>query len=745
MDARISVDGNDWSEWLHFTILDGLGGASFPIANLIFTNGDVRYIQYRATFSRPDRSVSPRLQAVTITYIDASQGPNIAEAKANVMVSPQVNAVNKPPIIPRAAWGADESYRFSSGTEVWPREYEYAAKLIIHHTVTSNDEPDPVATIRAIYYYHAVTLGWGDIGYNYLIDRFGNTYEGRYGGDNVMGGHALQYNRGSLGVAAMGTYASVAPSSQLEASLFSLASWQAFHTGINPNGSGFFVDKSLPNIMGHRDALQTTCPGDRLYVDVPTVRSQVWARLPDYGQAWRDYQVSGSANGGQLLSVTVTLGNAGRKTWVASGVNPFRLGYHWYDAQGNEYKDGTAQRLNLPSDVAPGGQVTLQGQVKAPMASGTYNLQLDMVQESVTWFAQRGNPTLNVPVTVQRPTLAVAWGTHDTPVKMALGETVPVKVDVTNTGSITWNAGSPNPFHLGYHWYDSQGNQYIQPPEDDHRNVLPGPVAPGQKVVVDALLTSPKAAGSYMLKWDMVQEGVTWFARPPYNNPTLNVAITVAPSVLTVAPATLAFEKLSDAPVPSQQMQVSNDGGGQMTWTATPSAAWIALSPTSGRAPAGVTASVKTDGLAAGSYSGKITVTGTVNGNTPITKDVPVTLVIGGLRATPGNLSFTIRGDIIPQEQKVQIENSLAGSINWRAEAGANWIKLGTTTGQTPATLEVGVDPSGLAAGLYQGEIRLYNTTSNNPVPVTVPVVLNMLDGWQRLYVPFIIDQKGAP
>jgi N-acetylmuramoyl-L-alanine amidase len=51
-------------------------------------------------------------------------------------------------------------------------------KLIVHHTATQNNDPDPPATIRSIYYYHAVTQGWGDIGYNFLIDEAGNLYEG---------------------------------------------------------------------------------------------------------------------------------------------------------------------------------------------------------------------------------------------------------------------------------------------------------------------------------------------------------------------------------------------------------------------------------------------------------------------------------------------------------------------------------------------------------------------------------------
>ena len=72
----------------------------------------------------------------------------------------------QPSVISRAGWGADEALRFdASGNELWPPEFHPTQKLIVHHTAGQNGDPNPAATIRAIYYYHAVTRGWGDIGY----------------------------------------------------------------------------------------------------------------------------------------------------------------------------------------------------------------------------------------------------------------------------------------------------------------------------------------------------------------------------------------------------------------------------------------------------------------------------------------------------------------------------------------------------------------------------------------------------
>ena len=110
-------------------------------------------------------------------------------------------------IVPRAGWGADEKLRFDKDNkEIWPPDYRAIKKVIVHHTVTRDPETDPRATLRAIYQYHAVSRGWGDIGYNFLIDQQGTIYEGRFGGDRVVGGHALQYNWGSIGIAILGDY-----------------------------------------------------------------------------------------------------------------------------------------------------------------------------------------------------------------------------------------------------------------------------------------------------------------------------------------------------------------------------------------------------------------------------------------------------------------------------------------------------------------------------------------------------------
>jgi hypothetical protein len=209
-------------------------------------------------------------------------------------------AVDQPPVISRAGWGADESLRFKNGQEVWPPEFHPVQKLIVHHTATKNGDPDPAATIRSIYYYHAVTQGWGDIGYNFLVDESGRIYEGRYSrsyapgeyptgedlaGNGVTGAHAQGFNSGTVGAALLGTLTDRDATAAARDALERFLAWKAERHGIDPKGSSLYVNpvngtqKTFPNIAGHRDLNATECPGNVFYSSLPALRDAVAARI----------------------------------------------------------------------------------------------------------------------------------------------------------------------------------------------------------------------------------------------------------------------------------------------------------------------------------------------------------------------------------------------------------------------------------------------------------------------------------
>lgn len=182
----------------------------------------------------------------------------------------------QPSLHSRAQWGA-RPFACTGGPEYAPK-LKYA---VVHHTVNSNSygPGDSAAIMRGIQNYHLDALGYCDIAYNFLIDRFGATWVGRAGGNKqpVIGGHAGGFNTASVGVALIGDFTSAqAPGEQWNA-LVKLLRWRLSIAHLDPSvpttikvgsspcgcqrwpvGSTVYLDNL---IWGHRDLNTTACPG----------------------------------------------------------------------------------------------------------------------------------------------------------------------------------------------------------------------------------------------------------------------------------------------------------------------------------------------------------------------------------------------------------------------------------------------------------------------------------------------------
>ncbi|HRU50223.1 MAG TPA: N-acetylmuramoyl-L-alanine amidase, partial [Candidatus Absconditabacterales bacterium] len=172
----------------------------------------------------------------------------------------------------------------------WP-EYikNNKTKIIVHHTASDNtilkNKADVLEYLSGVYRYHTVTNGRGDIGYNFLIDPFGNIYEGRAGGEGVVGAHAKRNNTPSIGISLIGNFENVKPTKEALESLIRLSAALAKKYNINPfSRTDYHKDsKEVPYIVsaenyviaGHKDAGITACPGKYLYELLPFVRNGV--------------------------------------------------------------------------------------------------------------------------------------------------------------------------------------------------------------------------------------------------------------------------------------------------------------------------------------------------------------------------------------------------------------------------------------------------------------------------------------
>lgn len=188
----------------------------------------------------------------------------------------------------RSVWGANQSWMD------WTPEYAKFEAVVIHHTAGSNSytQAQVPSVIQGIYRYHARTLGWGDIGYNVLIDKFGGRWEGRAGtltssaSQMVIGGHAYPRNTNTLGVSVMGDYTQVQPTTNVINALVDVTAWRFILAKVNPTTASPLtipaetstrknqIGKPMPRIVGHKDVGATACPGS-IYNYLDTIRSKV--------------------------------------------------------------------------------------------------------------------------------------------------------------------------------------------------------------------------------------------------------------------------------------------------------------------------------------------------------------------------------------------------------------------------------------------------------------------------------------
>ncbi len=169
----------------------------------------------------------------------------------------------------------------------WPISAAPVKQIIVHHTGEYVKESrNTYELMRAIYFFHTITRGWGDIGYNYVIDRDGNIFEGRAGGEEafqlgkgVVGAHVAYHNIGTVGISLEGNFEFETPTSrQLEVLTLFMADL-AHRFDIDPNVRETHIDKFSYNIAGHRDVAReghgTACPGKNLDKLLPNIRKEV--------------------------------------------------------------------------------------------------------------------------------------------------------------------------------------------------------------------------------------------------------------------------------------------------------------------------------------------------------------------------------------------------------------------------------------------------------------------------------------
>ncbi|MGW1804456.1 N-acetylmuramoyl-L-alanine amidase [Streptomyces sp. NPDC002078] len=360
----------------------------------------------------------------------ASPSASASPVPPDPMPATTTSTVAPPTVVTRAGWGADECARENG----YPLYGSAVKVMFVHHTDTTNNYScsDSPAIVRGIYAEH-LNQGWRDLGYNFLVDKCGTIFEGRFGGMAlpVVGAQTYGFNTNSMGVAAIGTYTDFSggdstastfpgatPTQAMLGSIARIAAWKFGMTGVNPGSDsaslpegasdshGFTLGNSynFDVISGHRNGYATDCPGNQLYNALGTVRSYA---------------------AGPVGAVTVT--------GMSGGAAKSGTSYYTKGAATVSWTTAT------PSQVISGFDVLVDGKAVAHASGSARSAAISVAAGSHTVQVRathvRGSTTLSGSVTLVGDTSAPAFPT--TPdVRTRTGTVSSTAVPVT----VTWKA-----------------------------------------------------------------------------------------------------------------------------------------------------------------------------------------------------------------------------------------------------------------------------------------------------------------
>jgi hypothetical protein len=324
----------------------------------------------------------------------------------------RLSFAGKPRIITRAFWQADEKIKRGK-----PRYAPAIKAAVVHHTAGTNvySASQAAAIVRGIEIYHVKGNGWDDIGYNFLVDRFGNVYEGRYGGleRNVIGAHAEGFNVGTVGVAMIGNYSSATPPTAQQDAVVNLLAWRLDVAHVDPLSTVAVTSTGNPRyrsgrvvtlraVSGHRDTGPSECPGTRAYALIPGLATRVAATaLPKlYSPV-----VSGALGGpirfqGRLSSAlpwSVTVSTAAGKVLARGTGTAATVDWTWSSARAG--KGPFAWRIDAGPTLRP-ATGTLGGTVAPAPAASTVTLTGLSVTPAVIGPPPDGTGTMRVAFTL---------------------------------------------------------------------------------------------------------------------------------------------------------------------------------------------------------------------------------------------------------------------------------------------------------------------------------------------------------
>lgn len=309
-EIRTREQGHPWSDWVEPEGADPVwaGGADYVQlrSHDRLPANELHYVNVSGDGDRVSGLVNSARKAVNSAFITAAASVGVDSALA--ARSARSGVARKPAIIKRQAWGAEGP---GGCTPRRDPDIGRVKAMAVHHTVSTNgySEEQAAGLVLGICRYHVNANGWDDIGYNFLVDAYGNTYEGRAGGIGkaVVGAHTQGYNNQSAGVSVIGNHTKLAATKATEGALKRLLAWKLTRSGVTKatgtvrmrsgGGSANRYAKGskirLSRIFPHSEANFTECSGEALRSRLPNIRRKAQKRIDKFASA-----TSNDPNGG---------------------------------------------------------------------------------------------------------------------------------------------------------------------------------------------------------------------------------------------------------------------------------------------------------------------------------------------------------------------------------------------------------------------------------------------------------------
>lgn len=280
--VQVRVKQQDWGRWQTLDNDEESGAAregTAPVYVGESTGVEVRLLADRGAGA--PRGV--RVSLIDSPVIAADAHPQTMAAAPKTPSTSIPGMAPQPSIVSRKGWSADESWRNINKGCATPRIDQTIKAAIVHHTAGSNNysAAQSASIVRGIYAFHVKSRGWCDVGYNFLVDRYGTIFEGRAGGVRlpVHGAHATEWNTNTVGVSFMGDFEAAAPPAGMLESGAKLIAWKLDGNYRDPLGRVTLAGKNINVISGHGDVLSTSCPGRNIRSRFGSFRSSVAAKV----------------------------------------------------------------------------------------------------------------------------------------------------------------------------------------------------------------------------------------------------------------------------------------------------------------------------------------------------------------------------------------------------------------------------------------------------------------------------------